>query len=64
FKAVFIRAPVVTSVWNNTEVLATFENNIVFVREDNIFAASFHPELTEDTRIYEFFLKSVVKTIH
>lgn len=64
FKAVFIRAPIVTSVWNNTEVLATFENKIVFVRENNIFATSFHPELTEDTRIHEYFIKWVVKMIN
>ncbi|MEM1557951.1 MAG: pyridoxal 5'-phosphate synthase glutaminase subunit PdxT [Thermoproteota archaeon] len=63
FKAVFIRAPVVTSVWNNTEVLATFENKIVFVRENNVFATSFHPELTEDTRIHKFFLNNVAEII-
>ncbi|MCS7138922.1 MAG: pyridoxal 5'-phosphate synthase glutaminase subunit PdxT [Crenarchaeota archaeon] len=57
FRAIFIRSPVITSVWNNTEVIATLENKIVFVRENNILAASFHPELTGDTRIHEFFLK-------
>ncbi|MBO3839840.1 MAG: pyridoxal 5'-phosphate synthase glutaminase subunit PdxT [Thermoproteota archaeon] len=63
FKAVFIRAPIVTSVWNNTEVLATFNDKIVFVRENNILATSFHPELTEDTRVHDYFLKEVVRTV-
>jgi 5'-phosphate synthase pdxT subunit len=63
FKAVFIRAPVVLSVWNNTEVLATLNDEKVFVKEDNILATSFHPELTEDARIHEFFLKKVFKGI-
>ncbi|MEM3712185.1 MAG: pyridoxal 5'-phosphate synthase glutaminase subunit PdxT [Thermoproteota archaeon] len=64
FKAVFIRAPVVTSIWNNTEILATFENKIVFIRENNIFTTSFHPELTEDTRLHEYFIREVIKTIN
>lgn len=59
FKTVFIRAPVILSVWNNTEVLATLNDKMVFVRENNIFAASFHPELAGDTRIHEFFLKNI-----
>ena len=63
FKAVFIRAPVILSVWNNTEVLATLGDIKVFVKENNIFATSFHPELTEDTRVHELFLKNVAEVV-
>ncbi len=56
YKAVFIRAPAITSVGKGVEVLATFEEKIVAVRQKNLLGLAFHPELTEDTRIHEFFL--------
>lgn len=57
FEAVFIRAPAVTEVGKDVEVLATFENFIVAARQKNVLGLAFHPELTDDTRIHEFFLK-------
>jgi 5'-phosphate synthase pdxT subunit len=58
FLAVFIRAPVVQSVGNGVEVLATLEDSgkPVAVRSENILATAFHPELTEDTRVHEYFV--------
>ncbi|MGQ9478965.1 MAG: pyridoxal 5'-phosphate synthase glutaminase subunit PdxT [Thermoproteota archaeon] len=58
FRAVFIRAPVVTSMWSG-DALAFLQGKIVMVREGRILAVSFHPELTQDTRIHEFFLRDV-----
>lgn len=59
-RAVFIRAPFATEVRNNAKVLAKLDDDrIVFVREGNCLAAAFHPELTDDTRVHEYFLKMV-----
>lgn len=55
--AVFIRAPVVTKATRPTEVLAKNERGIVAVRKGKILGTAFHPELTEDTRLHEWFLE-------
>lgn len=57
FECVFIRAPQIVKVGNNVRIHATFEGKPVFVEENNILGLTFHPELTEDTRIHEYFLK-------
>ena len=58
FHAVFIRAPLVTSVQPGVEVLATLpaDGRIVAVRDGRLLATSFHPELTTDNRIHRLFL--------
>ncbi|MFH1453652.1 MAG: pyridoxal 5'-phosphate synthase glutaminase subunit PdxT [Armatimonadota bacterium] len=60
FPAVFIRAPVVSEAGKDVEILSKYENRIVAVRQGNILAASFHPELTGDKRFHEYFIKTVV----
>jgi pyridoxal 5'-phosphate synthase pdxT subunit len=59
FEAVFIRAPYVVEVGQDVEVLATFGENIVAARQGHYLCSSFHPELTEDHRITEYFVKMV-----
>ncbi len=59
FHSVFIRAPQVIGAADTVEVLARHEDNIVLARENAITVASFHPELTDDTRIHEIFIKSL-----
>lgn len=59
FRAVFIRAPYVIDVAPNVDVLAKFEDKIVCVKQGNILAAAFHPELTDDLRFHEYFLNKV-----
>ena len=55
--AVFIRAPQILNMGPNVAILSTLENgNPVTVRENKILATSFHPELTEDTRMHELFV--------
>ena len=55
--AVFIRAPQILNMGPNVNILSTLENgNPVTVRENKILATSFHPELTEDTRMHELFV--------
>lgn len=56
FPAVFIRAPVLASVGEDTEVLACVNGQPVAVRQDRMLGLSFHPELTGDVRIHRYFL--------
>jgi 5'-phosphate synthase pdxT subunit len=51
--AVFIRAPRIRRVGPGVEVLAARGGEPVLVRRDNVFAATFHPELTPDRRVHE-----------
>jgi 5'-phosphate synthase pdxT subunit len=60
-RAVFIRAPAVEEVMGNVQVLAKFQGKIVAVKQDNIVAVAFHPELTPDTRLHEYFLRMCQK---
>lgn len=50
--AVFIRAPRIRRVGLEVETLATRAGEPVFMRQSNVFAATFHPELTADTRVH------------
>jgi 5'-phosphate synthase pdxT subunit len=54
---VFIRAPIIESVGQGVEVLAEDDGHPVLVRQGRILAATFHPELTDDTTVHELFLK-------
>ena len=51
-KLLFIRAPRVLSVGPRATVMATFENEPVLVRQGNVWAGSFHPELTDERRLH------------
>jgi 5'-phosphate synthase pdxT subunit len=53
--AVFIRAPLVVSVGDEVEVLATLDDVPVLVRQGAVLASSFHPELTPDRRVHRLF---------
>ncbi|WP_373079724.1 pyridoxal 5'-phosphate synthase glutaminase subunit PdxT [Fusobacterium varium] len=55
-KMIFIRAPYVENTKEGVKILATVNENIVAVREKNMLAVSFHPELTNDTSVHEYFL--------
>jgi 5'-phosphate synthase pdxT subunit len=56
-EAVFIRAPRIRRVGREVEVLAKLDGEPVMVRERNILAATFHPEMTADRRAHNLFLK-------
>ena len=58
-RGVFIRAPRVRDHGVEVEVLAEHEGEPVLLRQGRFLVASFHPELTEDTRVHELFLESV-----
>ena len=60
FRAVFIRAPLIDEVRWPAEAICTLDDGtIVAAREGNMLATSFHPELTGDNRLHEFFLTLV-----
>ncbi len=54
---VFIRAPVIEQVGPGVEVLAESQGHPVLVRQGRVLAATFHPELTNDTTVHEYFLR-------
>lgn len=56
---VFIRAPYIESVGEGVDVLATVNGNIVAARQGNQLATSFHPELTDDTSVHQYFLDMI-----
>ncbi|MEC9277884.1 MAG: pyridoxal 5'-phosphate synthase glutaminase subunit PdxT, partial [Chloroflexota bacterium] len=56
--AIFIRAPVVTDVGPEVEIIAKVEDGKpVAVTQGKLMATSFHPELTSDTRMHELFCR-------
>ncbi|MDG2101818.1 MAG: pyridoxal 5'-phosphate synthase glutaminase subunit PdxT [Dehalococcoidales bacterium] len=56
-KAVFIRAPIVTKVKNNVEILSKLtDGTIVAVKQDKILGTSFHPEISGSSKVHEFFI--------
>lgn len=57
--AVFIRAPYITRLGNGVTALAEHEGAVVMARQGNVLVASFHPELTSDTRIHRYFVEMV-----
>ena len=59
FNGVFIRAPSVSDVGVDVEVLSKFNEKIVAVKKGNIIGTSFHPELTQDTSLHKYFVNLV-----
>jgi 5'-phosphate synthase pdxT subunit len=60
---VFIRAPIIESVGPGVEVLAEDAGHPVLVREGKILAATFHPELSGDTAVHEYFVRMARKEV-
>lgn len=54
---VFIRAPYIVDIDEKVDLLHKVDGNIVAVRQGNMLATSFHPELTNDTTFHEYFIK-------
>jgi len=58
-RGVFIRAPYVTNAGPGVRVLATLDGKIVLVEQGKFLAAAFHPELTPDLRLHQYFLAKI-----
>ena len=56
FHGVFIRAPRIERVGDQVEILGSINDEPVLVRQGNVLAASFHPELSNDARLHEYFV--------
>jgi pyridoxal 5'-phosphate synthase pdxT subunit len=63
FPAIFIRAPWIERAGPSVEVLAERDGHGVMVRQGNVLGTSFHPELTADPRVHEYFLTMVAKAV-
>ncbi len=63
FPAVFIRAPIIEAVGAGVEVLATHDGMPVAVATDRIIGITFHPELTDDSRLHGLFIDRVVGSL-
>ena len=61
FNGVFIRAPSISDVGSDVTVLSKIGDKIIAVKKDKILGTAFHPELTRDTSIHEYFLKSITQ---
>jgi 5'-phosphate synthase pdxT subunit len=58
-KIVFIRAPIIRRVGRGVDVLAIYGGHPVMVRQGRILGTTFHPEMTEDPRIHQYFIRMV-----
>ena len=63
-RAVFIRAPWVDEYGEDVEVLADVDGHPVAVRQGNILAVAFHPELTDDARLHEWLVERIREVSH
>ena len=61
FNGVFIRAPSISNVGSDVEVLSKFNEKIVAVKKGNVIGVSFHPELTQDVSLHKYFVSLVQK---
>ena len=52
----FIRGPIISSVGEGVEILATVDNQVVAAQEENMLVTSFHPELTDDVGLHQYFI--------
>lgn len=59
FSGVFIRAPSVSDVGSDVEIISKFNERIVAVKKGNVIGTSFHPELTEDISLHKYFVNLV-----
>ncbi|AIQ26852.1 glutamine amidotransferase [Paenibacillus sp. FSL P4-0081] len=58
-RAVFIRAPLINEVGPDVDVLTIYKDEIVTARQGNLLVSSFHPELTDDYRLHQYFADMV-----
>ncbi|MDR2683163.1 MAG: pyridoxal 5'-phosphate synthase glutaminase subunit PdxT [Dysgonamonadaceae bacterium] len=56
----FIRAPYIESVGEGVEILSVVEGHVVAAREKNLLVTSFHPELTTDNRVHQYFIEKLI----
>ena len=63
FKGIFIRAPKLDKLSDDVQVLSKYKSENVMLRQKNMLVSSFHPELTEDLRVHEYFVGMCKKVL-
>ncbi len=63
FKSIFIRAPKIIYTGENVKILGSSNDGPMLAREKNILVCAFHPELTDDARIHEYFIEMINKNL-
>lgn len=53
---IFIRAPLITEVFEGVKIICTVDDKIVAAKQNNMFATSFHPELTDNLEVHRYFV--------
>jgi len=61
FTGIFIRAPAIVNCGPNVRILSKLDNLIIMAEQGNVLALAFHPELTDDLRIHQYFLDKILK---
>jgi 5'-phosphate synthase pdxT subunit len=61
FRGIFIRAPIINNVGENVTILTKLNDKIVAIKQNNVIGTSFHPELSEDRRLHELFIKDILE---
>jgi 5'-phosphate synthase pdxT subunit len=61
FRGIFIRAPIINNIGENVTILTKLNDKIVAVKQNNVIGTSFHPELSEDRRLHELFIKDILE---
>lgn len=62
FNAVFIRAPKIEKTGEKVQILSSVDSVPVLARQDNVLVCAFHPELTNDLRVHQYFIGMVIKS--
>ena len=60
FTGIFIRAPGIVSCGSEVRVLSRIDDMIIAAEQGNVLALAFHPELTDDLRIHQYFLNKIL----
>jgi 5'-phosphate synthase pdxT subunit len=63
FPAVFIRAPQITAMGDHVQVLATYNGQVVMAEEGSLLVSAFHPEMSGDVRVHQYFVDKVRKLV-
>ncbi len=61
-EGVFIRAPRIVSLGKSVTPLAWHHDDVILAEEGNVLVGTFHPELTDDLRVHDYFIRKVAKT--
>jgi 5'-phosphate synthase pdxT subunit len=64
FTGVFIRAPSISEAGNDVEIVSKFNEKIVAVKQGNMLATAFHPELTTDSSLHKYFVNMIKQSKH